>query len=115
MSGGDEPRQRSSRAASPKLQPSLPQPKLPWQRSRPLLSDEEIVPWSLMDRLGLAAAWAAGLLLCAIAGSIVIYMLVRGLQYVKLDAYRESPIVGSTTETAPRARAAATTTRSSAL
>ena len=38
--------------------------------------------WSLVDRLGVALCWAAGLALCVIAGGIVIYMLVRGLQYV---------------------------------
>jgi phosphate transport system permease protein len=33
--------------------------------------------------LVLVAAWAAGLLLCLIAGAIVIYMGVRGIQYVR--------------------------------
>ena len=42
-------------------------------------------------------AWFAGLLLCAIAGSIVIYMLVRGLQYINLDTVFTAPIVGETT------------------
>ena len=77
----------------------MPRFELPWRRNKPLLSDEEIVPWSLGDRIGLAAAWAAGLLLCAIAGAIVIYLLVRGLQFVKFEALTESPLVGSTTET----------------
>ena len=63
----------------------LPRPRLP-RRDRGLLNDEEIVPWSILDRIGLAAAWFCGLLLCAIAGAIVIYMLVRGLQYVNLSA-----------------------------
>ncbi len=31
----------------------------------------------------LAAAWAAGLLLCLIAGAIVVYMGVRGIQYLR--------------------------------
>jgi phosphate transport system permease protein len=77
--------------------PKLPRPRLP-RRNRGLLSEEEIVPWSILDKLGLAAAWFCGLLLCAIAGSIVIYMLVRGIQYVKLDALFEHPVVLSTTE-----------------
>jgi phosphate transport system permease protein len=38
--------------------------------------------WSVSDRIGVALCWAAGLLLCLIAGGIVIYMLVRGLQYL---------------------------------
>ena len=78
--------------------PRLPRPRLPW-RNRPLLEEHEIVPWSIWDRLGVAAAWTCGVLLCAIAGAIVIYMLVRGLQYVNFDALGDSPIVGSTTET----------------
>jgi phosphate transport system permease protein len=76
--------------------PKLPRPRLP-RRNRDLLKDEEIVPWSIGDRIGLGAAWFCGLLLCAIAASIVIYMLIRGLQYVKLDAIGQHPVVASTT------------------
>jgi phosphate transport system permease protein len=76
--------------------PKLPRPRLP-RRDRDLLNEEEIVPWSIVDKLGLAAAWFCGLLLCAIAGSIVIYMLVRGLQYVNISAIGEHPVVASTT------------------
>jgi phosphate transport system permease protein len=39
--------------------------------------------WSIGDRIGVALAWAAGLLLCAIAASIVLYMLVRGIQFLR--------------------------------
>jgi len=77
--------------------PNLPKPRLP-RRDRGLLKQEEIVPWSLADRIGLAAAWFCGLLLCAIAGSIVIYMLVRGLQYLSVDALLEHPVSLSTTQ-----------------
>jgi phosphate transport system permease protein len=76
--------------------PKLPRPRLP-RRDRDLLKDEEIVPWSVGDRIGLAAAWFCGLLLCVIAGSIVIYMLVRGLQYLSLAALFEHPTILSTT------------------
>jgi phosphate transport system permease protein len=38
--------------------------------------------WSRIDRLGLAACWAAGLLLCLICGSIVIFMMIKGLSYL---------------------------------
>ena len=86
-------RRRPKRLQAPKM----PRPRLP-HRNRELLSDDEIVPWSILDKLGLAAAWFCGLLLCAIAGSIVIYMLVRGIQYVKLDALFEHPVVLSTTK-----------------
>jgi phosphate transport system permease protein len=77
--------------------PKFRRPQLP-RRDRGVLRDEEVVPWSTLDRLGVAAAWTAGLLLCAIAAGIVIYMLVRGFQYVQLDALFESPTVASTTE-----------------
>jgi phosphate transport system permease protein len=50
--------------------------------------------WSLGDKIGLASAWAAGLLLCLIAASIVLYMLVRGLQYLSLDQIFSSPQAG---------------------
>lgn len=39
--------------------------------------------WRWGDRLVLAAAWTAGLLLCAIAAAIVLYMGYRGIQYLR--------------------------------
>jgi phosphate transport system permease protein len=77
--------------------PRIPRPRLP-RRDRDLLKPEEMVPWSIWDRLGVAAAWFSGLLLCAIAGSIVIYMLFRGLQNLELGKLLEHPILTSTTE-----------------
>jgi len=71
-------------------------PKLP-RRNRDVLSEEEMVAWPFIDRLGVALAWFCGLLLIAISASIVIYMLVRGIQYVKLDALGHHPVVQSTT------------------
>ncbi len=41
--------------------------------------------WSLIDRIGLAFCWFLGLLFCAIAAAIVIYLLIQGIQYLKLD------------------------------
>jgi phosphate transport system permease protein len=38
--------------------------------------------WSRTDRLGVAACWAAGILLCLICAAIVLFMLFRGLQYL---------------------------------
>jgi phosphate transport system permease protein len=57
-----------------------------------------MVPWSPIDRIGVGLCWAAGLLLCAIAGAIVIYMLFRGLENLSLDTFWDRPIVQSTTE-----------------
>jgi phosphate transport system permease protein len=39
--------------------------------------------WRLRDRAGLALAWALGLLFCAIAAAIVLYLLVQGARYVR--------------------------------
>jgi phosphate transport system permease protein len=68
-----------------------------FRRDRPLLSGDEIVSWSFFDRVGLVCAWGAGLLLCALAASILIFMLVKGLQFINLDQLGQSPIVGETT------------------
>lgn len=58
----------------------------------------ELVPegasWSLGDRIGVAMAWGAGILLCLLAASIVLYMLVRGVQYLDLSLLLTSPQVG---------------------
>jgi phosphate transport system permease protein len=50
--------------------------------------------WSLRDRVGVALAWTAGLGLCVIAGAIVIYMLVRGIQFLKLEMLVSHPKPG---------------------
>ena len=50
--------------------------------------------WSLGDRVGLAAAWTAGLLLCLVAAAIVLYMLFRGLQYLTLTELFSHPQAG---------------------
>ncbi len=39
--------------------------------------------WRWTDRLVLVAAWGAGLALCLIAAAIVVYMAVRGVQYLR--------------------------------
>jgi phosphate transport system permease protein len=39
--------------------------------------------WRLSDRIGLVVCWAFGILFCAIAVAIVVYLLVKGLQYVR--------------------------------
>jgi len=48
--------------------------------------------WSLGDKIGVGMAWAAGILLCLIAGSIVLYMMVRGVQYLKLSELVSHPL-----------------------
>jgi phosphate transport system permease protein len=39
--------------------------------------------WRLLDRVVFIAAWGAGLGLCLVAGAIVVYMGVRGVQYLR--------------------------------
>lgn len=39
--------------------------------------------WQLSDRIGLAVCWALGLLFCAIAVAIVVYLLIQGLTYLR--------------------------------
>ena len=41
--------------------------------------------WRLSDRIGLAICWALGLLFCAIAAAIVVYLLVQGVTYLRLE------------------------------
>lgn len=50
--------------------------------------------WRLRDQLILLAAWAAGIALCLIAGAIVIYMAVRGFQYLRPDLLITRPQAG---------------------
>jgi phosphate transport system permease protein len=66
-------------AAPPRGAPRTP--KAPAKAPR----RESMRNWRWSDRLALCAAWGAGILLCVIAGAIVIYMAVRGLQYLHPD------------------------------
>ena len=50
--------------------------------------------WSRIDRLAVAGAWIAGVLLCVIAGSIVIYMAIRGVQYLRPELLTTHPLPG---------------------
>ncbi len=51
--------------------------------------------WRWTDRIALVFAWGAGLLLCVIAGAIVIYMGYRGIQYLKPSLLWTHPEVGT--------------------
>jgi phosphate transport system permease protein len=52
--------------------------------------------WRWSDRLVLLAAWAAGLLLCAITAAIVLYMGYRGIEYLRPSLIFTRPAVGET-------------------
>ena len=74
----------SAHAQAPARPPSLapsPVPRPPQGSS-----------WSRGDKAGVILAWGAGILLCAIAAAIVLYMLFRGLQYVSLSLLSSHPL-----------------------
>jgi phosphate transport system permease protein len=54
--------------------------------------------WRWTDRVALVLAWAAGLLLCAIAAAIVIYMGYRGIQYLRPKLLGEHPAEASASQ-----------------
>jgi phosphate transport system permease protein len=58
---------------------------------RPPRAVESTATWRLTDRIGLALCWGAGLLLCALAAAIVLYMGYRGLQYLRPQLLWERP------------------------
>jgi phosphate transport system permease protein len=54
-------------------------------------SRDSLSAWPLIDRLGYVLCWAAGLTLCAIAGAIVLFMLVKGISYLRPSLLVQSP------------------------
>jgi phosphate transport system permease protein len=50
--------------------------------------------WRWSDRLIYLLAWLCGLLLCLIAGALVLYLLVRGLQYISPQLLFTRPTAG---------------------
>lgn len=74
-------------------QPSVPAPPpvVPPAPGRRLREESS---WSLGDKIGVAMAWGAGIMLCLLAGSIVVYMLFRGIQYLDLSLLVSHPEVG---------------------
>jgi phosphate transport system permease protein len=51
--------------------------------------------WRLRDRLAVAACWAAGIALCLIAGAIVIFMAIKGLQFLSVHLLTTHPQAGA--------------------
>ncbi len=68
-------------------QPAAPKGGAPGGRGR----RSSPMSWRWGDRLVLAAAWTAGIMLCVIAAAIVIYMGVRGIQYLRPDLVFSRP------------------------
>jgi phosphate transport system permease protein len=66
-----------------------PRPAPPARPRKPV--KERVSTWRWGDRIAYSACWAVGLTLCAIAGAIVLYMGVRGVQYLSLDLLTSPP------------------------
>lgn len=85
--------------ASPKRTVSKPRKRGPFSRSGPAGKRRKKTgakgTWSLFDRLGLATAWATGLLLCLIAFGLSIYLAVKGIQYINIEVLTTSPEASS--------------------
>lgn len=64
--------------------PPTPAPKSP-PKAKSSAQDavEGSATWRPADRVGLAICWALGLLFCAIAVAIVVYLLIQGISYLK--------------------------------
>jgi phosphate transport system permease protein len=48
--------------------------------------------WRRIDRVFVGVCWASGILLCLIAGSLVLFMFVKGLQFLNLDLLTSHPV-----------------------
>jgi phosphate transport system permease protein len=67
--------------------PVAPPPVLPPPATNPPRPAKDAVEgsatWALTDRIGLAICWALGLLFCAIAVAVVVYLFIQGITYLK--------------------------------
>ncbi|MGA2163297.1 MAG: ABC transporter permease subunit [Solirubrobacteraceae bacterium] len=68
--------------------------KLAEQPTRGRGRGSSIRTWRLGDVLVLVAAWAAGLTLCVVVAAVVIYMGVRGIQYLSPSLIFSHPAAG---------------------
>jgi phosphate transport system permease protein len=64
---------------------SAPTPRPPASGKQPTGPVEGSATWRLTDRIGLGICWALGLLFCAIAVAIVVYLFIQGITYLKLS------------------------------
>src|SRR5208282_4839509 len=78
---------------TPQLAPEALPPGAPKKNGRGRRSSP--LTWRWGDRLALAAAWIAGLGLCLIAASIVLYMGYRGIQYLRPGLLFSRPAPGT--------------------
>ncbi len=52
---------------------------------------ESRASWPLVDRIGYQLCWAAGIALCLITAAIVLFMLVKGIAYLRPSLFVQSP------------------------
>jgi len=52
---------------------------------------DSISAWPLIDRVGFGLCWAAGIGLCVVTAAIVLYMLVKGISYLRPGLFVQSP------------------------
>jgi phosphate transport system permease protein len=71
--------------------PTAAGPARPDPRSIARPRRESTTSWPLVDRIAHALCWAVGIGLCAIAGAIVLFMLVKGISQLHLSLFTESP------------------------
>ena len=67
------------------------EPLRPLRPPRKRRVNESLRTWRWGDRIAFVLCWASGLALCAIAGAIVLYMAVKGLQYLNLHLVTSRP------------------------
>jgi phosphate transport system permease protein len=67
------------------------EPLRPLRPPRKRRVNESLRTWRWGDRIAFALCWAAGISLCLIAGAIVLYMAVKGLQFISLDMIFSRP------------------------
>jgi phosphate transport system permease protein len=67
---------------------------VPATLERPAPRGDRLRSWRWRHRLAFAACWACGLGLCAVTAAIVIYMGVRGVQYLDLGLLTHRPQPG---------------------
>jgi len=70
-------------------------PRLPQQLHSGRGKRSSPLSWRWRDRFALLFAWAAGLGLCLIAGGIVVYLAVRGIEYVRPALLFSRPAVAT--------------------
>ena len=67
------------------------EPLRPLRPPRKRRVNESLRTWRWGDRIAFVLCWASGLAPCAIAAAIVVYMAVKGLQYLNLDLLTSRP------------------------